>query len=378
MNNFNIFDYFKRFTSKSDDYLGAMFINIFNRLPICYRCFYDKDDNLIYEQSVESFYTHRQEIKSKVNDRELLKKALEDAKVNEHIRVFCYSSNEYLILGDKGDFKFLINVTVGEDMDLYEPYIELYTDDIEKSFDFVKKYFTKAEKENCVEFGIAAVDPSNSVYTSWYDYSKQVINIDIDKNYNDDFKEPYNKICELIEAEGQADLMLFYGDPGTGKSSLIKHLITKYPMKDFIFMDGGLLANVSQEKLMSYFLENNDTIFIFEDCEKILMNREHHYNPVMPVLLNLTDGIISDVLGIKIICTFNTALNQIDPALRRKGRLSLKYEFKKLAKEKCQKIVDESDKIKDFTVTEDMSLAELYNHDEENDFSKKNTRKIGF
>ena len=136
-------------------------------------------------------------------------------------------------------------------------------------------------------------------------------------------------------------------------------------------MDGTLLANVSQEKLMSYFLENQNTIFILEDCEKVLMNREHYANPVMPVLLNLTDGIIGDVLGIKLICTFNTSLTNIDKALIRKGRLSLKYEFKKLSKDKIQNIVGHE-------VDKDMTLADIYYEDEENDFSKKNTKKIGF
>ena len=259
----------------------------------------------------------------------------------------------------------------------YKNIEDVEKDSIENTFNFIKKYFVKADKEESIEFGIAAIDPGGSLYTSWYDYSKK--DIDIKKNYNNDFEAPYEKICSLIEEEGEASLMLFYGEPGTGKSTVIKHLIGKYPDKDFIFMDGALLCNVGQEKLMSYFLDNNDTIFILEDCEKSLANRDHNFNPVMPVLLNITDGIIADVLGIKLICTFNTALSNIDPALKRKGRLSMKYEFRKLAKDKCQEIVNTSDLIKEkFTVTEDMTLAELYNHDDENDYSKNNTKKIGF
>ena len=90
----------------------------------------------------------------------------------------------------------------------------------------------------------------------------------------------------------------------------------------------------------------------------------------MPILLNLTDGIIGDVLGIKLICTFNTSLNNIDKALIRKGRLSLKYEFKKLAKDKVSNIIGK-------TVDKEMTLADIYYADE-NDFSKKIQNKIGF
>ena len=56
----------------------------------------------------------------------------------------------------------------------------------------------------------------------------------------------------------------------------------------------------------------------------------------------------------------------------RKGRLSLKYEFKKLNKNKVKKILN------DDTINKDMTLADIYNIEEENDFSKKKTNKIGF
>ena len=108
-----------------------------------------------------------------------------------------------------------------------------------------------------------------------------------------------------------------------------------------------------------------------EDCEKALTSRDKVYNPVMSTLLNLTDGIIADVLGIKLICTFNTNLNNIDKALLRKGRLSLKYEFKKLNAEKASKLLGRN-------ITNEMSLADIYYDKEENDFSKKIERKIGF
>ena len=177
-----------------------------------------------------------------------------------------------------------------------------------------------------------------------------------------------------METEDKAELIFLYGEPGTGKTSLIKHLISKYKESSFVFMDGTILANTPQHKLMSYFLDNQNTIFILEDCEKALKDRNDvysGYNNVMPILLNITDGVIADVLGIKLICTFNTSLDKIDKALLRKGRLSLKYEFKKLTKDKVANILGHS-------VDKDMSLAEIYNIEEENDFSKKIQKKIGF
>lgn len=55
--------------------------------------------------------------------------------------------------------------------------------------------------------------------------------------------------------------------------------------------------------------------------------------------------------------------------LLRKGRLFLKYEFTKLSLDKAKKI--------DSTATEPMTIADLYNK-ENNDFSEKKCRKLGF
>ena len=369
---------FTNFNSHTDDYLGAMYINIYNELPQCYRVYYLDDKELHYQHSSESFYDIRKNQKYKVDCRKLLQN-LKDKQDELGVEVFCYSPHEFLVLGNKYSYKesnkhsnFLMNITMSEDSDMADLYEEIFCteQDIEKIFNLLKDSFVISSKKNKIEFGITAIDSANTLYTSWYQYEEK--NIDIEKNYNDDL--PYEKICKLMETEDKAELIFFYGEPGTGKTSLIKHLISKYKESAFVFMDGAILANTPQHKLMSYFLDNQNTIFILEDCEKALKDRNDvysGYNNVMPILLNITDGVIADVLGIKLICTFNTSLDKIDKALLRKGRLSLKYEFKKLTKDKVANILGHS-------VDKDMSLAEIYNIEEENDFSKKIQKKIGF
>ena len=369
---------FTNFNAHTDDYLGAMYINIYNELPQCYRVYYLDDKELHYQHSSESFYDIRKNQKYKVDCRKLLQN-LKDKQDELGVEVFCYSPHEFLVLGNKYSYKdsdkhsnFLMNITMSEDSDMADFYEEIFCkeQDIEKIFNLLKDSFVVSSKKNKIEFGITAIDSANTLYTSWYQYEEK--NIDIEKNYNDDF--PYEKICKLMETEDKAELIFFYGEPGTGKTSLIKHLISKYKESSFVFMDGTILANTPQHKLMSYFLDNQNTIFILEDCEKALKDRNDvysGYNNVMPILLNITDGVIADVLGIKLICTFNTSLDKIDKALLRKGRLSLKYEFKKLTKDKVANILGHN-------VDKDMSLAEIYNIEEENDFSKKIQKKIGF
>ena len=363
----NLYKVFDHFEDNNDCYPGAMFISIYHECPICYSFSFSIQDKLQLNKYIER--PSIKNIKHTIDDKVLLNCFMNDDKYE----IIQYSTHDYLILGKKFPFLTIVEIsdTSEKSVSLYQNvYLSNKIDDMSLGvlYHDLLPYFNAIKKEEDIDFGIAAVDGGGNLYTNYYDFKE--VDVDIQKNYNDDI--PYDKMVEILNRDESAELMLFYGEPGTGKSTLIKKFISDMPDKEFVFMDGTLLANVQQDRLMSYFMECQDTIFIFEDCEKILLNRDRNYNPTMSILLNLTDGIISDVLNIKIICTFNTELNNIDKALLRKGRLTLKYEFKKLDKEKAKVLLE------DDTINKDMSLADIYYYKEENDYSKKVTGTIGF
>lgn len=190
--------------------------------------------------------------------------------------------------------------------------------------------------------------------------------VDVDKNYNDDL--PLDKINDILSKD-EPGLVLFYGLPGGGKTTLIRHLMQTVDRK-FIVMEPELIDSCSNGKLLDYLSSNSGSIIVLEDCEKLLMSREEGGNKTLGMLLNLTDGILGELFNIKFLCTFNCELKKIDKALLRKGRLSLKYEFKELCLEKTKQIYPEA--------TEPMTLADAYFATEENDFSKEEKAKIGF
>ncbi len=96
------------------------------------------------------------------------------------------------------------------------------------------------------------------------------------------------------------------------------------------------------------------------------------------MLLNLTDGLLGETLGIQVIATFNTDLQNIDKALLRKGRLTALYEFKPLSIEKSKMLLQESG-IKDYFVTQPMTLADIYNtKNEDYQFKRSTHPQIGF
>lgn len=189
----------------------------------------------------------------------------------------------------------------------------------------------------------------------------------IDKNYNDDV--PYAEMNSIIR-DDKAGLIMLYGKPGTGKTSLIKSLINDNRETNFIFIDTSVCESISDGLFLEFLQDHKNAVIVFEDCEKLLRSRENGDNDSLGTILNLTDGIIAESMKIKFICTFNCDLNKVDEALLRKGRLSLKYEFKELSLEKTMAIYSEA--------KEPMTLADAHNALKKNDFSAKKTKKIGF
>ena len=187
---------------------------------------------------------------------------------------------------------------------------------------------------------------------------------DLEKNYNNDL--PYERMTDLIKSEKE-ELILLHGEPGTGKTSIIKKLINDNPDIDFIYFDFNLLTSFSDGKIFDFLSEHKNNVLIIEDCEKLFTDRNEG-NRYLNSMLNLTDGIIGEAFAIKFICTFNCPVSKIDKAVLREGRLSLLYEFKKLSLEKTKAL--------DPTATEPETLAEIYNKGDNG--NNKKTKKIGF
>jgi hypothetical protein len=72
-------------------------------------------------------------------------------------------------------------------------------------------------------------------------------------------------------------------------------------------------------------------VLLIEDAEPLLASRSSDTRiQGVTNLLNMTDGLLNDMLKLQIICTFNVELTQLDAALLRPGRLIARKEFKAL------------------------------------------------
>ena len=198
--------------------------------------------------------------------------------------------------------------------------------------------------------------------------------LSIDKHYNDDLKKSHKDMLRSLSSDNSG-LYLFHGTPGTGKSTYIRYLINNV-RKQFIFLSPKIAGNLDTPSFASLLIENKNSVLVIEDAEDILVSRERENNSAISLLLNLTDGILGESLGIQTICTFNTKLENIDEALLRKGRLMGMYEFGPLVPEKTRALLLERGV--PVMETKAMTLADIYNAEKSDYMIKKPKTQIGF
>lgn len=204
--------------------------------------------------------------------------------------------------------------------------------------------------------------------------TRKAENLQLDQLYNDDFKE-VDQIIARSMGEQRSGLILFHGLPGTGKTTYIKDLIGRFVKKDFIFIQNEFVKDLLKPQFVSFLMSNRNSVLVIEDAERVITSREYNSEgSVVSTILQLTDGLFSDYLNIKVICTFNTSIEKIDKALLRKGRLIAKYEFKPLSTAKTISLLKS---LGHEPREKEMPLAEIFNlHNK--DFEERKRKAIGF
>lgn len=199
--------------------------------------------------------------------------------------------------------------------------------------------------------------------------------LNIEDNYNDDFAKIHQTIIRRLSKINDKGLVLLHGRPGTGKTSYIRYLISSIK-KNVIFLPPNMAGAITNPDLIPVLIDNPNSIFVIEDAENIITDREKEGNSPVSALLNISDGLLSDCLNIQIICSFNTDISRVDRALMRKGRLIAKYEFNELEPQKANAL---SNKLGyKTTFKKPMTLTDIYNQDEMDYQASQNRKSIGF
>jgi hypothetical protein len=208
------------------------------------------------------------------------------------------------------------------------------------------------------------------------DFDIKEIDLNLKDNYNDEFSSINQKLTTFIDNKDTSGMVLLHGLPGSGKTTYLRYLISQCKAR-FIYLPNSLFCELSNPEFFTFILNYSNSVIILEDCEELLKPRDQSGNNIgISTLLNLSDGLLGDAMRLKIICTFNTEVRNIDSALLRKGRLAYKYEFGPLSVLKVNKLFK---KLKiDYLTDKPLLLADIYSHLSDNGNNNNSKTKIGF
>jgi SpoVK/Ycf46/Vps4 family AAA+-type ATPase len=145
--------------------------------------------------------------------------------------------------------------------------------------------------------------------------------------------------------------------------------------KDVIFFPTSLVQEITNPSIMNLLRRKPNCVLVLEDAEKAITKRESNgESSLVSTLLNVTDGILGDVLKLNVIVTYNCNRSEIDEALLRKGRLKVEYSFNSLSKEMADKIAKSIDK-ENFEYFDGMTLADVYSQSSD-DILIKGVKKL--
>lgn len=189
----------------------------------------------------------------------------------------------------------------------------------------------------------------------------------LDLHYGEGFSDFNDSLIERIKNETKG-LVLFHGEPGTGKTQYIRHLlkVLRDNNKGILYVPPSFSSQLTEPHMIEFISnwvkeEDKDCILLIEDAEPLLEIRKGGDGRTTGIsnLLNMTDGILNDMLGLMVIATFNTEISKIDSALLRPGRLIARKEFSKLGELSSHKLAEALD-IEWPEIEYPASLADFY------------------
>ena len=174
----------------------------------------------------------------------------------------------------------------------------------------------------------------------------------------------HSNFVEQLRARDRG-ISILEGPPGTGKTHYLRHLMSVLKETHrFYFLPPNNLHSLSQPEFIEFWSRQRRAypalmfVVILEDCESAIAPRSGENNDVVSVILNLSDGMLSDFLKIQIICTVNCRVTEIDQALLRPGRLTCHRVFPRLSYAEAERLAVRLGKR--LPESEDYSLAEIF------------------
>lgn len=293
--------------------------------------------------------------------------------------------------GGSIDDYYLINYNTSDVKTILSDNIFLVKEKFE-DFDKLTEIFKECllEKTFSITIGMVSYDNGN-FYVKDFDIKNKIFDIhNLDLHYGEGFQKFNDDLINRLNDETKG-LTLFHGQAGTGKTTYVRHLLKKIKQlnkdNNVLYFPPTMVGSITDPGFINFISEwvidtkAKNYLFI-EDAEPLLESRDSSRNIGITNLLNLTDGLLNDILNIQVIATFNTSLKNIDDALLRPERLTARKEFKELNLESSKKLAEYL-QIDQSKISKNMTLADIYSLKKNSktilhDINNMNHGKLGF
>jgi hypothetical protein len=154
----------------------------------------------------------------------------------------------------------------------------------------------------------------------------------IPSNYRPEVVPQYEHIVsDLNKSNPCGRIVLLDGPPGTGKTHMVRALLNEVPKATFVLVPSNYISNLGSPEFLSVLMREQKKdaplILILEDADEALVNRKEGNTSAISSLLNFSDGIFGTLLDMRLICTTNVDIDNLDPAVTRDGRLCTRLEI---------------------------------------------------
>jgi DNA replication protein DnaC len=187
-------------------------------------------------------------------------------------------------------------------------------EDVEEIYEILDKLETFVidemfEDNNSGSLNLLSVDNSNLKIDKL-----EFNDVNFDKFYSKSTKKSVSSLVKKM-IKSKSGLSIFYGEKGTGKTTMIKS-ISKKLNKDIFFIPNNLIDHtILNPDFLNFLKKYNNSVLVIDDFELIIDNYSR-YNSVMNAIIQLVDSLISEVVNVNIILIFNIdGLSEIDDLL---------------------------------------------------------------
>lgn len=161
-------------------------------------------------------------------------------------------------------------------------------------------------------------------------------------NYDGDMIRRYDHLVNCLKSNTPCGrLSILDGPPGTGKSYMIRSLPLVAP-GHYVLVAPSLVGSLSGPDIAPVLLENRKenlpVVLIMEDADEALVRRDAGDRTKLSEVLNLGDGLIGQLVDVRLICTTNAGLAELDDAVKRAGRLCSHLRYEELSHDQCDAI----------------------------------------